>query len=335
MPWNGSGIFNLVFNWPTDAANSIPISSTRMQAQEQDIATGLQNCLTLDGQTTPIADISWGTHKITNLATPTAAADAVTKAYVDSGAISVSTGTFLASGMTATFASATSFTVPGNQIAILIPGRRLKIVHNTGGTTSYATITSSTFGAVTTVVVLVDNNVALVTTITSLAIGLEQGNPDALPRRSFVSIDVPNTNLVTGSSAQMTFGSQLAYANPFVEVNLGAGTFTPARSGIYRWTFNGALFRNTATVTAPGFLAGNLDHTLGSITTGPGYSSWGPVETVDIAGFFDIGIHVSRVVPMTAGVSQLLWFGGGGGFNFTGGPPQIFGQLVIEALYYN
>ena len=40
--------------------------------------------LLLDGTTRPAADISWGRHKITDLAEPTAGQDATTKGYVDS-----------------------------------------------------------------------------------------------------------------------------------------------------------------------------------------------------------------------------------------------------------
>ncbi len=51
MGWNGTGTFNLTYTWPNDAANGIPITDTRMQTQEQDMAgNGFGNCITRDGQ---------------------------------------------------------------------------------------------------------------------------------------------------------------------------------------------------------------------------------------------------------------------------------------------
>ena len=85
MPFNGSGTFNLVYDWPNDAANGIKILAQRMQDQEQDMATnGFGNCITRDGQGVPTADISWGTHKITNLANGSATTDAAAYGQITS-----------------------------------------------------------------------------------------------------------------------------------------------------------------------------------------------------------------------------------------------------------
>jgi hypothetical protein len=58
---------------------------------------------------------------------------------------------WVASGVVPTYVSATSFTLPGDQTSTFTPGRRLKTT-NSGGTV-YSTVLSSTFGALTTVVV--------------------------------------------------------------------------------------------------------------------------------------------------------------------------------------
>ena len=60
MPFNGSGLFTRAYNWVNDAANAIPITASRMDADSNDFAAGLSNCLTRDGQapaslvTTPV-----------------------------------------------------------------------------------------------------------------------------------------------------------------------------------------------------------------------------------------------------------------------------------------
>ena len=56
MPFNGSGTFSLTYTWATEAA-SPPIAISKLDTQEQDIAAGLSNCITRDGQTTITANI--------------------------------------------------------------------------------------------------------------------------------------------------------------------------------------------------------------------------------------------------------------------------------------
>lgn len=54
------------------------------------VYTQLNNKLNKDGTNSPTADISWNSHKITNLATPTLGGDATNKAYVDLRALDTS-----------------------------------------------------------------------------------------------------------------------------------------------------------------------------------------------------------------------------------------------------
>lgn len=57
MAFNGNGVFNLDFSWPNDAANGIPITASRVQAEDQNIADGLSMCVTTDGQSTTTGNI--------------------------------------------------------------------------------------------------------------------------------------------------------------------------------------------------------------------------------------------------------------------------------------
>lgn len=77
MPFNGSGTFQLNFSWPNDAANGIPITASRMQSQEDDIASGLSDCVTRDGQSPATANLPMGGFKLTNLANGSTAGDSL------------------------------------------------------------------------------------------------------------------------------------------------------------------------------------------------------------------------------------------------------------------
>jgi hypothetical protein len=81
MPFS-TGVFSRIYNWVTEQASS-PIEISKLDAQEEDIATALSNCILRDGTGVPTANTSWNGKKITNLATPTSSTDAATKAYAD------------------------------------------------------------------------------------------------------------------------------------------------------------------------------------------------------------------------------------------------------------
>jgi len=82
------------------------------------------------------------------------------------------------SGLTPTFVSGTSFTVTGDQTAVLTPGRRLKTTNTSG--TIYSTISSSVFGAVTTVTVTNDSG-TLDAGLSTISYGLINPKNTSLP----------------------------------------------------------------------------------------------------------------------------------------------------------
>jgi hypothetical protein len=51
MAYNGAGVFNRLYNWVQDKANSIYITASRMDAEMDGIATALSQCIVKDGQT--------------------------------------------------------------------------------------------------------------------------------------------------------------------------------------------------------------------------------------------------------------------------------------------
>lgn len=83
MPFDGSGNFNRVRNWVSDALANIKIVASRHDSEDDNFASGLSQCLTKDGQTQPTADIPMNGKKLINLGTATVGTDAVNKTYAD------------------------------------------------------------------------------------------------------------------------------------------------------------------------------------------------------------------------------------------------------------
>jgi hypothetical protein len=83
MAFNGSGVYNLVMDWVADAAAGIKIRADRHMTQDQDFASGISNCIARDGQSIISANTPWNGKRITNLGDPSAAQDAMTRAYFD------------------------------------------------------------------------------------------------------------------------------------------------------------------------------------------------------------------------------------------------------------
>ena len=85
MPRNGSGQYNLPYNWNDDKTNGIKVLASRMQAQDQDIATALTGSLAKDGQTPLTGDLDFNSNKAVDLADGTAAGDAVNVSQAQTG----------------------------------------------------------------------------------------------------------------------------------------------------------------------------------------------------------------------------------------------------------
>jgi len=85
MAFNGTGTFNRIYNWTTDAANGINIEAARMDTEDSGFATGLSNAITKDGQTTITANIPFNSKKITGLANGSARTDSIALGQVQDG----------------------------------------------------------------------------------------------------------------------------------------------------------------------------------------------------------------------------------------------------------
>lgn len=60
MPFDGMGVFTRIYSWVNDAATGVKINATRTDTDSNDIATGLSNCVTRDGQSPATANTPMG-----------------------------------------------------------------------------------------------------------------------------------------------------------------------------------------------------------------------------------------------------------------------------------
>lgn len=67
MPFDGTGIFKRIYSWVSDAANDILVDAQRTDLDTDDIADGLTNCITRDGQSVPYTNLPMGSNKLTGL----------------------------------------------------------------------------------------------------------------------------------------------------------------------------------------------------------------------------------------------------------------------------
>lgn len=107
MARNGSGTFNRLYDWVTDAAGGIKILASRMDDELDGMATALTNSIAKDGQTTPTADLPMGGFHLTGMGNGTDATDSATTQQVQRQAENYAA----ASGSSAPFNVALSPTV--------------------------------------------------------------------------------------------------------------------------------------------------------------------------------------------------------------------------------
>lgn len=72
--------------WAIDRDASTEIEAGIHDTHDEDLATGINQCINKDGSNSMTGDFNAGTNKLINVTDPTANQDAATKAYVDTGA---------------------------------------------------------------------------------------------------------------------------------------------------------------------------------------------------------------------------------------------------------
>jgi hypothetical protein len=101
MPFNGSGVFQRVRNWVADATAGIKIRADYHDAEDDNFAAGLSNCIARDGQSTISQNIPFNNKRITGLADPVNPQDAATKASSVAKIGDIMTGPLMISAGTA------------------------------------------------------------------------------------------------------------------------------------------------------------------------------------------------------------------------------------------
>lgn len=85
MAFNGSGTFNRLYNWVTDRDNNVKILASKMDQEMDGFATGLSNCITKNGESTIISNLSLNNYKLTGLANGSSRTDSINIGQVQDG----------------------------------------------------------------------------------------------------------------------------------------------------------------------------------------------------------------------------------------------------------
>lgn len=109
--WNGSGTFTKTHTWVNDAANNIKIRADRHDQNDTDFQSGINNCLTKDGQNSPSANLPMNGKKHTNVANAAASNEYLAAGQYQDGGIVYGTTTGSANAYVLTLGvSITSYT---------------------------------------------------------------------------------------------------------------------------------------------------------------------------------------------------------------------------------
>ena len=89
MARDGSGNFSRLYSWITDLANSIPITASRMDGEQDGIATALTNSLDRSsaGGGDILRDVGMSNHKFTSMSDGSALTDSIVYKQVQNGEI--------------------------------------------------------------------------------------------------------------------------------------------------------------------------------------------------------------------------------------------------------
>lgn len=142
MPWNGSGVFNRSNGvntgtqvWQDDAGAGVKIRADRHDTHDQDIADGMENTVTRDGQNSPSANLPMATYRHTGVGNAVARDD-----YAATG--QVQDGSFIWCGTAGGTADAITLT-PTPAITAYAAGQTFRWIAGASPNTGAATVAIS------------------------------------------------------------------------------------------------------------------------------------------------------------------------------------------------
>jgi hypothetical protein len=113
MSFNGSGVFQRLYNWTNDAAANIKIRADRFDNEMDGMATGLSTCLTKDGQTTVTANLPMSTYRHTGVGNGSARNDYAALGQVQDGKLNWVAAGGTADAITAAYSPSITSLVDG------------------------------------------------------------------------------------------------------------------------------------------------------------------------------------------------------------------------------
>lgn len=155
---------------------------------------------------------------------------------------------FFDQDFTPTFVSVSSFSVPGNQTSAIVAGRRLKLFDSTA---FYATVTTASFTAVTTIHISADagaNN--LTTSLSSFAISILSPQNPALPEQGvgvFNRLSVSATVVaaaviaVNTEKAWVKFTGTAGGTSAQIVTSYNISSVSRSATGVYRVNFTNSF----------------------------------------------------------------------------------------------
>lgn len=122
MPFNGGGVFLRVRKWANDAAANIPIRADYHDSEDDNLASGLSQCITKDGQTTITANLPMATYRHTNVGAATTSTQYARYDQVSSGRANWAIAGGSGDALTASFSPSIGSPIDGQEINIRLSG---------------------------------------------------------------------------------------------------------------------------------------------------------------------------------------------------------------------
>lgn len=122
MAFNGSGLFERLYNWVNDKASGIKARADRMDAEMDGFATGLSTCITKNGQTTITANLPMATFRHTGVGNGVARDDYASLGQVQDGKANWAVAAGTADAITATYSPAITALVDGMELKFRASG---------------------------------------------------------------------------------------------------------------------------------------------------------------------------------------------------------------------